>query len=136
MIIYRTSAKGITAKHLKGFFVGWPNHPDPPTHLRLLRNSDFVVIARDERTKRVIGFVTAVSDGVLAAYIPFLEVLPKYQHRGIGTKLIKKMLSLLKGLYMIDLMCDADIQSFYARAGMAKGVGMMMRNSRRRSGKR
>ena len=43
-----------------------------------------MIIAIDENTNQVVGFVTAISDGVLSAYIPFLEVLPEYKSIGIG----------------------------------------------------
>ena len=39
------------------------------------------MLARDD-AGRVVGFVTAISDGVLSAYIPLLEVLPEYQGAG------------------------------------------------------
>ena len=39
-----TSAAGITAAQLPGFFQGWPNPPSPETHLRLLQQSDYVVL--------------------------------------------------------------------------------------------
>jgi ribosomal protein S18 acetylase RimI-like enzyme len=65
----------------------------------------------------VIGFATAISDGVMSAYIPFLEVLPEYQRQGIGTELIRRLLGQLDGLYMVDLSCDAALQPFYERLG-------------------
>ena len=45
MITYRDSPDELTAAQLDGFFVGWPMPPTPETHLRLLRSSDFVVLA-------------------------------------------------------------------------------------------
>ena len=44
---------------------------------------DFVVA--QVPSAQVVGFVTATSDGVLSAYIPFLEVVPAYRSRGIGS---------------------------------------------------
>ena len=64
-ISYKESADGLTEDHLQGtFFVGWPNPPSPATHLRLLQCTDHVVIAVDDATTAVVGFVTAISDGV------------------------------------------------------------------------
>jgi hypothetical protein len=79
MIAYVTSVQGLTAEKIVGFWEGWPSPPSPETHLRLLRSSDHVVLAIDDDNGRVIGFTTAVTDKVLSAYIPFLEVLPKYR---------------------------------------------------------
>lgn len=119
---------------LRGFFVDWPNPPSPQTHLKLLENSSNVVIAVDEQSKQVVGFITAISDGVLSAYIPFLEVLPAYKNRGIGKELIKRMLDELSNIYMIDLCCDDDLIPLYEKFGMIRSNGMLMRNYKMQSG--
>ncbi|MFD1737978.1 GNAT family N-acetyltransferase [Bacillus salitolerans] len=110
-----------------GFFDGWPNPPSTHTHYRILQNSFRFIAAIDEDTNQVIGFITAISDGVLSAYIPLLEVLPFYKNRGIGSKLVKMMLDELNSLYMIDLLCDAELQPYYEKQGMSKAQGMMKR---------
>jgi ribosomal protein S18 acetylase RimI-like enzyme len=134
MITYTDSIAGIGPGALRGFFVGWPNPPAPETHLRILQGSDAVVLARDDATKAVVGFITAISDGVSCAYIPHLEVLPAYQGRGIGSELLRRMLERLRRLYMIDLLCDPDVQPFYERLGMRPATGMLIRNYDRQSG--
>ena len=134
MIAYVDSVETLTPDRLIGFFVGWPNPPSPEAHLRLLAGSDHVVLAVDQRSGRVVGFVTAISDGVLSAYVPHLEVLPAYQGRGIGTELMRRMLARLDGLYGIDLLCDPEVQPFYARLGMRPAQGMLIRNYERQSG--
>ena len=131
---YLTSAAGITAGQLAGFFQGWPNPPSSETHLRLLEQSDHVVLAMEDATHQVVGFVTAVSDGVLSAYIPLLEVLPAYRSAGVGSELMRRMLDQLNDLYMVDLLCDPELQPFYARFGMRPAAGMMHRNYSRQSG--
>lgn len=134
MITYQTTLADVHHDHLAGFFVGWPNPPAPATHLRILAGSRFIVLARDGADGPVVGFINAVGDGVLAAYIPLLEVLPAYQGRGIGQELVRRMLDLLREHYMIDLLCDADLQPFYARLGMRPATGMFLRNYDRQSG--
>jgi len=47
------------------------------------------------------------------AFIPMLEVLPEYQNRGIGKKLVEKILDSLDHLNCIDLTCDEELRSFY-----------------------
>jgi ribosomal protein S18 acetylase RimI-like enzyme len=127
VIEYVTSAEGVEPADLEGFFVGWPRRPSSQQHLELLRGSSHVVLARDGR--RVVGFVTGISDGVLSAYIPLLEVLPEYQHRGIGRELTRRLLAQLEGLYMIDLSCDEDVVPFYERLGLERlDAAMGLRN--------
>jgi ribosomal protein S18 acetylase RimI-like enzyme len=134
MIAYSETLEGIGAGQLTGFFVGWPNPPSPEAHLRILAGSAAVVLARDDATGDVVGFITAISDGVSAAYIPHLEVLPAYQGRGIGSELVRRMLAKLRHLYMIDLVCDTDVQPFYERLGMRPYSAMILRNYDRQPG--
>ena len=133
-ISYRDTHDGIVPAQLAGFFVDWPAPPTPETHLRILAGSDYVVLALDEAAGAVVGFVTAVTDGVLAAYIPLLEVLPAYQGRGVGTELTTRILARLGHLYMVDLLCDPDVQPFYARLGMHPAAGMHVRRYDRQPG--
>lgn len=135
MIEYLNSVEGISPIALTGFFVGWPNPPSPEAHLKILNGSSAIVLARDTETGQVVGFITAVSDGVLSAYIPLLEVLPTYQKQGIGRELVERMLKKLEDLYMIDLFCDSELRSFYEKFGMHAGNGMMLRNYENQAGK-
>ena len=128
MIQYTRDMTKINAGQLTGFFAGWPNPPSPETHKRILEQSDYAVVAVDDTTDMVVGFITAISDKVLASYIPLLEVLPEYQKRGIGKQLVIAMLELLKDHYMIDLICMEDLQPFYTKYGMGKANGMVIRN--------
>ncbi len=134
MITYTTSLDGITADQLQGFFVGWPNPPNPETHLKILQGSTHILLAIDDTDGKVVGFINAISDGVLNAFIPLLEVLPSHQHQGIGAELVRQMLDTLRNLYAIDLLCDADLQPFYERFGMRPYSAMLYRNYDRQSG--
>ena len=134
MIEYIYISEGIMPQQIQGFFEDWPDPPSPETHLRLLANSDEIVLAVDDETGNIVGYITAISDNVLSAYIPLLEVLPEYRGRGIGRELVRRILDRLKGLYMVDLLCDSDLQPFYASLGMVPVTGMMLRNYGRQSG--
>ena len=134
MIEYIYTSEGIMPQQIQGFFEDWPDPPSPETHLRLLANSDEIVLAVDDETGNIVGYITAISDNVLSAYIPLLEVLPEYRGRGIGRELVRRILDRLKGLYMVDLLCDSDLQPFYASLGMVPVTGMMLRNYGRQSG--
>ena len=128
MVSYSESVVDLSEHHLRGgFFEGWAAPPDPDQHLQVLRNSTHVVIARDD-TRAVIGFVNALSDGVLSAYVPLLEVLPAHRGKGVGTDLVRRLLDRLDGLYMVDVMCDADVRPFYERLGFVAASGAIMRN--------
>ncbi len=133
-VVYVEHLEGVEPAHLSGFFEGWRHPPSPATHLRLLRGCDHVVLALDVSSAQVVGFVTALSDGVLSAYLPLLEVLPEYRGRGIGSALVRRVLQRLEGLYMVAVTCDAELQSFYARFGLGPAVGASRRDHARQSG--
>ncbi len=128
MITYKDRLSEISVNQLKGFFVGWPNPPTPETHLEILKKSSSFVLAIDEDTGNVIGFINANSDNIMSAYIPLLEVLPEYQKRGIGQELVRKVLKKYENLYMLDLCCDTETQPFYEKLGLKKMTGMYIRN--------
>jgi len=132
VIQYTKSLENINQNQLKGFFVGWPNPPSEEILLKILSKSYKAILAKDD--DRVIGFITAISDGVLSAYIPLLEVLPAYQGQGIGGELIARMKSTLSHLYMVDLLCDENLISYYEKHGMTKASGALIRNYERQNG--
>ncbi len=135
MIIYWEDSAELTAAQLMGgFFVGWPNPPSTEKHLELLQNSYACILALDDTSNEVVGFVNAVSDGVLTAYIPLLEVLPAYQKQGIGAALMERIIAKLSHLYMIDLLCDVELQSFYSQFAMRPATGMLIRNYENQAG--
>ena len=133
-MIYKNELDGISSDMLKGFFVDWSNPPNPEMHLKLLKNSSKVIIAVECKSNQVVGFITAISDGVLSAYIPLLEVLPAYKNKGIGKELIQRMLKKLDNIYMIDLCCDDELVPYYDKIGMMQTNGMILRNYNMQSG--
>ena len=126
-VVYTTDVTTVSAAELQGFFVDWPSPPSPERHREILRGSDHIVLAREGDTGRVVGFVTAISDGVLSAFIPLLEVLPERQGEGIGTELVRRLLTELEGFYMVDLVCDPELEPFYRRFELTPLAGMGLR---------
>ena len=130
LIRYQVTYETISAEQLTGFMQHWHQPRTPAELLKILQGSDYVVLAIDERSERVVGFVTALTDGVQAAFIPLLEVLPNYRNGGIGSELMRRVLELLDHIVAIDLTCRPEMQTFYARFGMQPSVGAVRRNYR------
>ena len=128
MIEYTDSVEEITTKMLIRFFEGWKKPHTPEEHLKILHNSDHIVLAIDREKNRVVGFITALTDDIQSAFIPLLEVLPDYRRQGIGSELVSRMLRKLEGIAAIDLTCDPDVQKFYSKFGMLPSVGMSIRH--------
>lgn len=133
MIRYSDLLDGIKPENLEGFFEGWANSPSPETHMKLLEGSTHIILAKEG--ERVVGFITAITDGVLSAYIPLLEVLPEYRSQGIGKELVRLMLLKLEDYYMVDLTCDPALRSFYLEQGMSALTAMAKRNRQHQAGR-
>lgn len=134
MIKYTDSLEGIRQENLQGFFVGWPNPPSPSKHLEILQKANYVILAVETDTNRVIGFINAISDKVLTAYIPLLEVHPEYHCKRIGEELVSRMLLKLKDYYIIDVCVRKGHQSFYKKFGMQKCTAVVIRNFSKQAG--
>lgn len=134
MIHYKLYTQDLDKLKLaSGFFAGWPSGPDETTHRKMMQQSYKSIIAIDEN--EIVGFVTIISDGVLSAYIPLLEVVKSHQGQGIGKALMERAFEETKHLYSVDLSCDSDKISFYKQFGMHLSHGMISRNYENQSGK-
>ena len=127
-IKYIHSAENIEHTQINGFFVDWPDSPSPQRHLDILRASHGVELAIDTPTNQVVGFINVISDGILSAYIPLLEVLPAYQGQGIGKELLNRIVARYHHLYMLDACCDESVDEFYVSKDFLKVSGMVRRN--------
>jgi len=128
VISYTDDLTAVREDMLRGFFVGWPRRPSTAQHLAVLRASYRSVVAIDDAASRVAGFVNMLSDGILTAFIPWLEVLPEYQRQGIGDELMRRVLADTDRFYSVDLVCAAELLPYYARFGMASASGALLRH--------
>ena len=128
MIVYTDILKGITAEQLRGgFFEGWTRPLTPETHLKTLHAASTAIVAIDSDTGNVVGYVTVLTDWLVTAFIPNIEVLAAYQRRGIGSGLMTRALAKIAAIPAVDLMCDPEVRPFYARFGMRPLGGMALR---------
>jgi GNAT superfamily N-acetyltransferase len=118
MIDYSDDVSTISSDQLRGgFFEGWSLPPSPELHLAHLRGAEIAIVAIDSASGQVVGFVTAIGDGVLSAFVPLLEVLPPYRGNGVGGQLLTRILARLGDRYSVDLVCDPELFGFYERFG-------------------
>ena len=128
MIHYKDSLDDLESRNFAGLCAEWRKTPSPEALMELARQSDYFLAAVEERTGTVIGVITCITDNFLFAYITLLEVRPEYQHRGVGSELMRRVMKKYGSLYKIDLCCDSPLQSYYERFGMEKVSGMTLRN--------
>ena len=126
VIQYCSSLAGIKPDDLSEFCEGWASKPSPQKLYRALQGSQHVILAMDGG--KVVGFINAISDGELFAFVPMLEVVSEYRKQGIASELVCRMFERCKDLYGIDLLCDAPLVPFYERFGMQEVSGMCLRN--------
>ena len=131
---FQSDLENISPEQLQGFFEGWPDPPSADTLHRMLTASYRVSLAVDTRTGEVAGFIQTISDGILTAFIPLLEVRPAFRGQGTGRALVLHLLAQLDHLYAVDLSCDDALIPFYERLGFMPGRAMIRRRYSRQSG--
>ncbi|SDN68513.1 Acetyltransferase (GNAT) domain-containing protein [Actinomyces ruminicola] len=125
-LTYLTGRGSVAPDQIEGMFVGWPSPPSAAQLVAVMDGSYRRVWALDG--DRVVGYISAISDGVLNAFIPWLEVHPDYQGRGIGAELVRRLLAQLDDMYAVDLCCDPEMLPYYERLGFARLAGAGLRN--------
>ena len=98
--------------------VGWINYTNNPKMLKEAYNHSLKIYAAYVNDS-LAGIIRVVGDGFSVIFIQDLLVKPEYQRKGIGTALIKKVLTEYKSVYQIHLMTDNNEKSvrFYKSAG-------------------
>lgn len=68
---------------------------------------------------RLIGIIRAVGDGQTIVFVQDIIVLPEYQRKGIGTKLLKAVMEKYKDVYQMELLTDntEKTKAFYRSVG-------------------
>ena len=125
MIEYKISDR-IIPNELNHFFQDWKSPPSLEIKGGLLNGADLIITVRENG--KLIGFLTAISDGVMHAFITLVEVLKTHQGKGVGTHLMKIAVSHFKGYYDIVLITDPDKGTFYKKFGFNKIYGMHIRD--------
>ena len=84
---------------------------------KIVKGSHCFVAALEET--RIIGMGRAISDRVSDAYIQDVTVADAYRKRGIGSEIIKKIISRLHkdGVRWIGLIAEKNSHAFYQRSG-------------------
>lgn len=125
MIEYKIN-DNIIPIELDCFFQNWKSPPSSEIRSKLLNGSDLIITARENDT--LVGFLTAISDGTMHAFITLVEVLETHQGKDIGKQLMKLAISHFKGYYDIVLITDPDKGAFYKKFGFNEIYGMHIRD--------
>jgi GNAT superfamily N-acetyltransferase len=97
---------------------GWSAAKKPQELLSALRDSHLLVSAWIG--EELVGLGNSLSDGHLVVYYPHLLVLPKYQGRGIGGRIMEHMKMKYRGFHQHILVADGRAIDFYQKHGFEK----------------
>ena len=125
MIEYKINDQ-IIPDELDRFFQSWKSPPSKEIKDKLLDGSELIVTARENG--KLLGFLTAISNGAMHALITLVEVLESHQGKGIGKHLLNLAISHFKGYYDIVLITDPDKGAFYKKLGFDEIYGMHIRD--------
>ena len=95
--------------------VGWSAATKPDALTAALKGAHGTVSAWDGG--RLVGVGYAISDGHLVVNYAHLVVAPAYQRRGIGTAIMRLLMSRYDGFHQQTLLADQHSSAFYASIG-------------------
>ena len=117
--------------------VGWGCY-DYEVSKKALDNTTYSVSVYDN--EKIIGYGRLIGDGICFIYIHDVMVLPEYQHKKIGTKIMNKLLEKINQIKLenpyvrVYLGASKDKEDFYKRFGFVTreeaglGKGMILNN--------
>lgn len=98
--------------------IGWFNYVKNPDMVKNAYENSLKVFG-SYQDKKLIGIIRVVGDGYSIIYIQDILILPEYQHMGIGTALLNKILEIYQNTYQKILLTDNTEKTiqFYKSAG-------------------
>lgn len=119
------SSKRIAPAQVRALFraAGWREDIarfSPAQIQKFLRHSHLILTAWSD-ARELVGFVSAVSDGVLFGWVQNLVVHPTYRGRGLGTELLRETVREMQkqgiqGVYVLGTR-GKRARAFFARVG-------------------
>ena len=117
--------KNIDKAQLVNLFesVGWKTAEYPNCLHHAIQNSDYVMSVWD--AGKLIGLISAISDGYINVFITYLLVHPDYQKTGLGTKMMRDFLRKFDGFGRRILTTELDKKEYYEKFGFSvEGIAM------------
>ena len=126
-VTYRYDCQGITTQDLEGLFAAASLGGRLGEKIRrAFLNSSVVCFAYDDA--RLVGACRALSDDEYHGLIYDVAVLPEYQRRGIGRRMMQELLARLP-VWRVMLVAEPDVQGFYRELGFESYPDVMARLS-------
>jgi GNAT superfamily N-acetyltransferase len=98
--------------------VGWSAATKPDALMGALNGAHGTASAWDDA--RLVGVAYAISDGHLVVNYAHLVVAPPYQRRGIGTSIMRLLMSRYEGFHQQTILAAEHSIAFYASLGFVR----------------
>lgn len=105
--------------------VGWTNYLERIGILEEAYANSLCVIGAYDNEK-LVGIIRAVGDGLTIVFVQDIIILPEYQRKGIGTKLLKAVMDKYSDVYQMELLTDntEKTKAFYRSVGFSASDDM------------
>ena len=98
--------------------VGWTNYLKRVDILQQAYADSLCVLGAYD-SDQLVGVIRTVGDGQTIVFVQDIIVLPEYQRKGIGTKLLKAVMDKYKDVYQMEVLTDNTdkTKAFYRSVG-------------------
>ena len=105
--------------------VGWTNYTDNPEMVKKAYENSLLTLGAYDNDQ-LVGVIRTVGDGFSVVFVQDILVLPEYQCKGIGTRLLREVIERFSTAYQMILMTDNTPKtiSFYQSVGFVKADDM------------
>lgn len=109
--------KDINKESLAKLFksVGWKTAEYPNRLYSAIKNSQYVMTVWQE--DKLIGLISAISDGAINVFITYLLVSPEHQKKGLGKIMMNDFCKTFKGFGRRILSTEIDKEKYYNKFG-------------------
>jgi len=120
--------KDIDKEKLRELFASaeWTTAKYPNRLYAAIKNSDYVESIWNG--EKLVGLISAISDGYLNVYITYLIIKPEYQRMGLGKKLVDGFCKRYEGIGRRLLTTGLDKEEFYNKCGFKTKDSIAMFN--------
>jgi GNAT superfamily N-acetyltransferase len=120
VILHFSSDKNVPREDLVALFVSleWSSAKYPERLELAISQSHTVRTLWDGDL--LVGLVSAISDGAMCVYFPYVAIRPEYQGKGWGRALLAEALAPYEGFHHAALISYGDKSGFYERCGFSR----------------
>lgn len=103
--------------------VGWKTAEYPNRLYNAIKNSEYVMTVWEG--EKLVGLISAITDGYINVFITYLLVNPEYQKIGLGKRMMNDFMKKFEGFGRRILTTELDKEEYYKKFGFnIDGIAM------------